>query len=230
MKDSVKFLIDKILIVLLRRLKFISLISKHSKIHPSASVEGSVIIGDVNVGPGCKILNCHLEGVISIGNFTSLWGPNINMYSAKFPIIIGKYCSIARNVSFQEFYHNSRLLTTYLIHKNIFKVENENSIVSKGGITIGNDVWIGMHCCILSGVHIGHGAVIAANSVVNSDVPPYAICAGSPAKIVGFRFNNEIIEVLLRTNWWDWDLAKITRNKFLFENELTLELLNEIIE
>lgn len=68
----------------------------------------------------------------------------------------------------------------------------ERPIVSKGPITIGNKVWIGQNCCILGGVNIGDGAIVAANSVVTHDVPPYCVVAGAPAKVVKHIKQNEL--------------------------------------
>ena len=86
------------------------------------------------------------------------------------------------------------------------------ALPSKGDTIIGNDVWIGYESVILPGVHIGDGAVIAAKSVVVGDVPPYAIFGGNPAKLIKQRFSDSEIEILLKTQWWNWEIEKITRN------------------
>jgi acetyltransferase-like isoleucine patch superfamily enzyme len=75
---------------------------------------------------------------------------------------------------------------------------------SRGDVEIGSDVWIGRKARILSGVRIGHGAVVAAYSVVARDVQPYAIVAGNPAQEIRRRFSDEHCERLLATAWWDW--------------------------
>ena len=72
-------------------------------------------------------------------------------------------------------------------------------------MVIGNDVWIGYGAKILGGISIGDGAVVAAWSVVTKSVPPYTIVAGVPARPLRRRFDQEIIESLLRIRWWDWD-------------------------
>jgi serine acetyltransferase len=72
-------------------------------------------------------------------------------------------------------------------------------------IVIGNDVWIGTRVFIRDGVSIGDGAVIAAGAVVVSDIPPYAIAGGVPAKIIRYRFREAEIEQLLEIKWWEWD-------------------------
>jgi virginiamycin A acetyltransferase len=77
-------------------------------------------------------------------------------------------------------------------------------IKRKGQILIGNDVWIGDGVTILGGVRIGDGALIAADSVVVKDVPPYAVVGGNPAKIIKYRFDKNTIERLKRIEWWNW--------------------------
>ena len=79
----------------------------------------------------------------------------------------------------------------------------------KGDTVIGNDVWIGQNAVILPGVHIGDGAIIGANSVVGSDVDPYTITAGNPAKLLRKRFDDELINLLLRFKWWDRSIDEI---------------------
>jgi virginiamycin A acetyltransferase len=77
---------------------------------------------------------------------------------------------------------------------------------------IGNDVWTGWKSTIMPGVTVGDGAVIGACAVVTRDVPPYAVVAGNPARVVRMRYTPEEVEKLLRARWWDWDAEKITRN------------------
>ena len=83
-------------------------------------------------------------------------------------------------------------------------------------VEIGNDVWIGANAVILSGVHIGDGAVIGAGAIVTKDVEPYAIVGGVPARVIRYRFTREIIDAFLRIKWWDWPLEKIEENMELF--------------
>ena len=70
---------------------------------------------------------------------------------------------------------------------------------------IGNDVWIGLNATILDGVTIGDGAIVAAGAVVTKDVPPYAVVAGVPAKIIKYRFTESQIDFLLKFRWWEKD-------------------------
>lgn len=76
-------------------------------------------------------------------------------------------------------------------------------------VTIGHDVWIGMRAIVLDGITVGNGAVIAANSVVTKDVPPYAIVAGIPARIIKYRFDGDKIDKLEDSKWWELNLKEI---------------------
>ena len=77
---------------------------------------------------------------------------------------------------------------------------------------VGNDVWLGYSALVMPGVNIGHGAVVAAGSLVASDVPPYAIVAGNPARVVRRRYEDEDVERLLRAAWWDWPVELVTEH------------------
>lgn len=81
----------------------------------------------------------------------------------------------------------------------------------KGDTVVGNDVWIGQNAVILPGVHIGDGAIIGANSVVGSNVEPYSVVAGNPARLLRRRFDDETIGLLSRLKWWDKDIDEINR-------------------
>lgn len=77
---------------------------------------------------------------------------------------------------------------------------------------VGNDVWIGQNVTVLPGVHIGDGAIIAANSIVSRDIPPYCVAGGNPCRVIRSRFDRELTEYLLELKWWDWPPEKIFRN------------------
>jgi len=113
---------------------------------------------------------------------------------------IGNYCSIASGVWFLlGAEHHTDTISTFP-----FKIVSwnggENEGLSKGDIVIADDVWIGMNAIICSGVEIGQGAVIAAGAVVTKNVPPYSIVGGNPAHVIKYRFNEKIIENLLKIN------------------------------
>ena len=114
----------------------------------------------------------------------------------------------------------------------IFPGWNEDVHVSeawdnKGDIVIGNDVWIGYEAVILSGVHIGDGAIIGTRAVVTKDVPPYTVVGGVPAKIIRRRFSDSVIEILQKLKWWDWNIEKISGNLQAIRNA-DIEALKEV--
>jgi virginiamycin A acetyltransferase len=137
--------------------------------------------------------------------------PKIISWKEGASLTIGKFCSIAEGVTILlGGEHRVDWITTYpfnFVFKEAEKFEGHPR--TKGGVSIGNDVWIGMDAFILSGVTIGNGAVIAARSVVTRDVPPYSIVAGNPARQVRLRFSESIIEALERIRWWDWPSVEI---------------------
>jgi virginiamycin A acetyltransferase len=202
-----------------------------NRLHASVKLKDVSINGNIAIQEQSKLIDgvtIVADSEVTIGRYTTINGPGTDVYAQIHPVHIGSFCSIARQVSIQEYNHKLDRLTTYFIGKNLFKDKSIIDVYSKGTITIGNDVWIGAHCVILSGVTIGHGAVVAANTVVASDVPPYAIVSGSPAKVMRYRFPEPVIEVLLKLKWWDWSYEKIVSNKALFSETLTLESLNTI--
>jgi virginiamycin A acetyltransferase len=130
---------------------------------------------------------------------------------------IGKFCMIASGVEFimNGANHLSNAISAYpfaIFGDDWAHAMEGKTYPNKGDIVIGNDVWIGYQATILSGVTVGHGAIIGSKSVVASDVPPYSIVAGNPARIIRKRFDEETIEKLIALAWWEWDLEKITKN------------------
>ena len=129
-------------------------------------------------------------------------------------LIIGKFCQIAAGVNFvmNGANHQMNAVTTFPFY--IFegwkqKVPPLNKMPLKGDTIIGNDVGIGQNVTILPGVHIGDGAIIGLNSVVGSDIAPYTIVAGNPAKVIRKRFDNQLIKLLLKLKWWDKSIKEI---------------------
>lgn len=152
-------------------------------------------------------------GNTSIGKFTY-----INVGSVIFSnVSIGRFCSVGRNVEVGLARHPVSYLSThpFQIAKSLFQRLPEYSKIKTipwkfhEKTTIGNDVWIGAKACINSGVTIGDGCIIAAGAVVTTDVPPYSIFGGVPAKKIGGRFPEDIVDRLLVSKWWDRPLADL---------------------
>lgn len=137
-------------------------------------------------------------------------------YNPTDKVLIGKFCSIADGVKFVFGEHQMDKVSTFPFKAVCFDDLPHADAISKGPIKIGNDVWIGVNATVLSGVEIGHGAVVAAGAVVTKNVPPYAVVGGVPARVIRFRLNEEQISALLKIQWWDWPLAKIKENLDLF--------------
>ena len=118
-----------------------------------------------------------------------------------YKLIIGNYCSVANETVFiLHDEHSINTISTFPFKNHVLK-EKEPEAFSKGNIIIDDDVWIGYRCMILSGVHIGQGAVIAAGAVVTKDIPPYAIAGGVPAKVIRYRFDSTMIDELMKIDY-----------------------------
>ena len=129
-------------------------------------------------------------------------------------LIIGKFCQIAAGVEFvmNGANHQMNAVSTfpfYTLEGWDMAPPDRSDLPLRGDTVIGNDVWIGQNAVILPGVTIGDGAIIGANSVVGSDVPPYTIMVGNPARELRRRFDDELIDLLLRFRWWDRSIEEI---------------------
>ncbi len=176
----------------------------------------SIIDSNCFINPNTEIKsNCHiLEGVIllnsTVDSFTYIGKKSVIQNAA-----IGSFCSIASEVCIGLGKHPvEHFSTSTVFYKtqntlNIKLVDTDLPFKEYEPVNIGSDVWIGARSIILDGVTIGHGAVIAANSVVSKDVAPYSIVGGVPAKIIRYRFSPEKIQSLLDQEWWKWELSKI---------------------
>ena len=155
---------------------------------------------------------------------------DISMFDEETDIVleIGNYCSIAGDVKFicGGNHYTNRILT-YPIDKKIFA---KDEALSKGKIVVEDDVWIGTNAMILSGVRIGRGSVVAAGSVVVDNVPPYSIVGGVPAKVIKYRFEKEMIDKLMLLQFDKIDNAFIQSHRDLFNCELNMDILDEILK
>lgn len=142
--------------------------------------------------------------------------PLVQWWGEEADLIIGKYCSIAKDVEiFLGGNHRTEWISTYpfpAFTDWANDIPVRECCVSRGDVIIGNDVWIGSGAVILSGVTIGNGAVIGSHAIVTRNIPDYAIVAGNPARVVRIRFSAEQVAQLSSLAWWDWDTEKVRKN------------------
>ncbi len=160
---------------------------------------------DTTISPNCHILTGCTINHTHIGSYTYV-NKNTFIQHAE----IGSYCSISHDVTIGLGAHPLHMFSTSTVfykQKNtlgIKLVNKEPEFSEYSPILIGSDVWIGSKAMIMDGVTIGHGAVVAAGAIVTKDIPPYAIVAGVPAKIIKYRFSEETRLSLLNTKWWEY--------------------------
>ena len=173
-----------------------------SKIYSSLVAYQSIQGECINIQSGVQI-----DKYSSVGSNTYV-GRLSSITSSK----IGRYVSIANNVSIGLGEHDLDRIST----SSVFYI-NPLETLTKGKCVIGDDVWIGVDAIVLRGANIGTGAVVAANAVVTKDVPPYAIVAGCPARILRYRFSEDNINKILASKWWEKDPkeAAIIHNQLL---------------
>lgn len=162
---------------------------------------------------------------IIVGDYTCLmtdtgsFEDNVRYHFFNDKLIIGKFCGIGYGAKFimNGFFHNrTDCFTTYAFFHFGGKWQSEGwnleDSAYRGDTVIGNDVWIGENAVIYPGIKIGDGAIIGAYSIVTKDVEPYAVVGGNPAKMIKKRLDNDIIYLLLKMKWWDWNINVITEN------------------
>ena len=166
----------------------------HSTIHKTASVNS-----------GCSIYN-------SVIGKCSYLGYDCEVIDAE----IGSFCSLASGIHIGLAEHPTEWVSTSPVFQNVnssIKKKYAELLLPKDKSTIiGNDVWIGTNAIIKKGVYIGDGAVIGSGAVVTKDIPPYSIVGGCPAKIIRYRFNDNIVERLIKSKWWN--LSEIELEKY----------------
>lgn len=205
----------------------------------STSVTNSVYKSDLSLGKSCTVANCNFgrynrigEGSYldnsSLGDFTYC-GKNATIINCK----VGKFCSIAQGVSIGLGMHPvNEFVSThpsfYSVHKQCgLTFADKQYFDEMGTVEIGNDVWLGANAIVLDNVRIGDGAIVAANSVVTKDVPPYAIVGGTPAKFIKYRFEEQEIQFLQTFKWWDRDIEWLKKNFTLFHDIKKLNQFNQ---
>lgn len=188
----------------------------------------SLVYEDCKIAPkGVVYLQSRLSGV-TLGDYSYI-GRGTIIHNTS----IGKFCSISDFCVIGLPGHKIDIISSSPIFSEV-KNGTKSSWVKSDlpqepvNIKIGNDVWIGYRAIIPSNVTIGDGAVIAAGAVVVKDVPPYAIVGGVPAKIIKYRFSQDVIDYLLELRYWDKKDEEIKKNISLFQKkDLTIEDLKQ---
>ncbi len=156
-----------------------------------------------------KLFHSSRVSNVEIGAYSYI-SPKTDIHYAS----IGRYCSIGDNVNMRGSEHPKSWLSSHPFpYTNLYTASRSYSpALTFDGYSkrsnIGHDVWIGSQAIILPGVKIGTGAIIGAGAVVAKDIPPYAIAVGNPAKVVKYRFKQALIDRLLQSEWWNYDLPK----------------------
>jgi len=186
----------------------------------SSKINNCLLEKEVRVSYKAEISHTKISYLSSIGRYTKI------VHSE-----IGKYCAISWDITINAISHPYNHLTVsafpYVPYVGNF-VKERNQSYQK--VIIKNDVWIGANSVIMPGVTIGNGAIIGAGAVVTKNVPDYAIVAGVPAKIIKYRFSEEIIKRLLELKWWDLDPIIIKRYIELWGGEFNYNSLLKLEE
>ena len=174
----------------------------------TAIISDSAQIIHSEVGDSCQLFDDTMLCYSQFGDMSYL-----SRRTSVFSSVIGKYCSISWNVSIGPAVHDYKRITQHaMLYANRFGMidSSEQRFYNQYDkeVIIGNDVWIGCNAVIMRGVHIGHGAVIGANSVITKDVESYSIMGGIN-RLIKYRFSNDIIDRLLHLKWWDFPINKV---------------------
>ncbi len=155
-------------------------------------------------------ISAHCDmAMVKIGNFSSI-GPRVVINPGRHPYT-NPYATTC------PAFYSLRKQNSYTFVK-IQKFNEFNKLESGYAVEIGNDCWVGEGSLITGGVSIGDGAIVLARAVVTKNVPPYAIVAGIPAKVIKFRYNEETINKLLKLKWWNKDKNWLQMNSHLLRN------------
>ena len=179
------------------------------KLHPITGLDTMIYVKSAVTNPNIIVGDFTY---ISDRDFESHVTHHYNFIGDK--LIIGKFCQIAAGVTFvmNGANHQMNAVSTYPFYVMDGWEEEAPPLADlpiRGDTVIGNDVWIGQNATILPGVHIGDGAIIGLGSVVGSDVEPYTIVAGNPARPIRRRFDDEMIGLLEQFRWWDKPIDEI---------------------
>ena len=199
-----------------------NVIVRSSTVGDDSVLGDDVFITDSRIGRHCTIERRGMIFGSVLGDY-SYTGYNTVVKSAE----IGKFCSISWNISIGGGAHDFHAVTThpfpYAVKWGMYVTPEKTSYFDEP-LRIGSDVWIGSNACILRGLTVGDGAVIGAGSVVTRDVPPYAVVVGNPARVLKYRFSEEIIARLLRLKWWNMPDEVLRQHVSVFRGDFTEQL------
>lgn len=217
--------------------------NSNSILHPTVRIFHQGEVKDSSIGEGSfvgehsRVRNCEISHHVKIDRYNLL--QNVRMgkcsYTGPFDMIfcseIGAYTSISYGCTIGPPEHNYVRPSTHpFIYDNYYSILEQEQLIRNDKfdkpLHIGNDVWIGCNSTILRGVTIADGAIVGANSLVKHDVPAYAIVAGSPARIIRYRFPSDMIKLLQEIKWWEWSQDKIRQYADFFTTDLTIDKLN----
>ncbi len=162
----------------------------------------------------------HFDDRVTVGRWTyGLQRKTFRLWRPDERIIIGSFCSFAQEVAVFGGGAHYESVTTYPLWALMIDPGGAHEPGPASAPTvIGSDVWVGTRAMILAGVTVGHGAIVGAGAVVTRDVPPYAVVAGCPARVIRTRFPDDIVERLLAVAWWEWDDETIRARGELFHD------------
>nr|WP_315184826.1 CatB-related O-acetyltransferase [uncultured Flavobacterium sp.] len=177
---------------------------------------------------GCNIKNTKFGNCVFLGENVSIVDSSINDYtyinsnSKIRNTTIGKFCSIGPNVQIILGKHPSTFISShpmFYANNKPFKTFSDKTYIEEyDHVKIGHDVWIAEGVLIPGGISIGNGAIITARSVVTKDVAPYSIVGGIPAKLIKYRFDEQTINLINSSGWWEWEEIKLRKNFRLFHD------------
>ncbi len=210
-------------------------------IYQGARVKNSALAGHNIIGNFSRVDYSELAGRARIDRNNQIFCSQIGRYSytgmntVLMCSKVGAFCSISWGVTIGGANHDySRVVQHSFLYNDCDKLRPEGEVPKydrfSEEVIVGNDVWIAAGSAIIRGVKIGDGAVVAANAVVTKDVPPYAIVAGSPAKIIKYRFTEDIIELLTQLRWWQWPVEKIKQHYPLLSEQPKRESLLALLK
>lgn len=216
---------------------FIGRLIKGLKMHLATEWQNALI---VQQHPSCRLhSNVRIDAASRLERYNVLFSNTtlinstlgdhsyVQAYALLYQADVGRYCSIAsgaqiglppHDITWASSHPVFGLRDTPLVQ--IYRCDNGWAAIPR--TTLGHDVWVGHGALITAGVHVGHGAVIAAGAVVTRDVPPYAIVAGVPARLIRFRFEEDVRQRLLDAAWWDRGEEWISRHADTFVDPATL--------